>query len=79
MNQEPRLDDRSARPIDRAAAAVRARSAVKPRIGLILGSGLGGLADTVDQAVALPIEIPAGRRQVEATQAGWSCRLEACR
>jgi purine-nucleoside phosphorylase len=34
--------------IDQAASAVRARSKVKPRVGLILGSGLGGLSDAVD-------------------------------
>lgn len=34
--------------IDQAAAAVRARTAQKPKIGLILGSGLGGLADEVE-------------------------------
>lgn len=35
--------------IDQAAAAVQARTAQKPKIGLILGSGLGGLADEVEQ------------------------------
>jgi purine-nucleoside phosphorylase len=45
--------------IDRAAAAVRARSKVQPRVGLILGSGLGGLAEAVDEAVAIRYqEIP---------------------
>ena len=34
--------------IDQAVAAVRARTAQKPKIGLILGSGLGGLADEVE-------------------------------
>jgi len=36
--------------IDQAADAVRARLTHQPRIGLILGSGLGELADEVEQA-----------------------------
>lgn len=40
--------------IDRAAAAVRTRTTLTPRIGLILGSGLGGLADAVADPVVLP-------------------------
>ncbi len=35
--------------IDQAAAAVRTKTNQKPRVGLILGSGLGGLADLVEQ------------------------------
>ena len=35
-------------------AAVRARSPLIPRIGLVLGSGLGGLADLVTEPVAIP-------------------------
>ncbi len=34
-------------------AAVRERSALVPRFGLILGSGLGGLADAISDAVAI--------------------------
>lgn len=42
-----------------AAAAVRSRTALVPRIGLILGSGLGDLADQVTDAVRIPYgEIP---------------------
>jgi purine-nucleoside phosphorylase len=45
--------------IDQAASAVRARSKVQPRVGLILGSGLGGLAGAVDGASAIGYhEIP---------------------
>jgi purine-nucleoside phosphorylase len=40
--------------IEKAAAAVRSRSKVEPRVGLILGSGLGGLADAVDGASGIP-------------------------
>ncbi|HEX6511852.1 MAG TPA: purine-nucleoside phosphorylase [Chloroflexota bacterium] len=42
-----------------AAAAVRRRCPVQPEIGLILGSGLGGLADRIEGAVAVDyIDIP---------------------
>jgi purine-nucleoside phosphorylase len=35
-------------------AAVRARSDLVPRLGIVLGSGLGGLADAIRDAVAIP-------------------------
>lgn len=45
--------------IDEAGGAVRNRTSHRPRIGLILGSGLGGLADLVEQADHIPYpEIP---------------------
>jgi len=45
--------------IDEAVAAVRAQSDVRPRVGVVLGSGLGGFADAVEDAVELPYaEIP---------------------
>ena len=37
-------------------AAVRARSDLVPRVGMILGSGLGDLADALEQPVAIPFE-----------------------
>ncbi len=37
-----------------AAQAVRGRSAVLPKVGLILGSGLGGYADGFAKSVAIP-------------------------
>lgn len=40
--------------IDQAAEAVRARTSYKPRIGLILGSGLNALADSVQKADFIP-------------------------
>ena len=56
---------RPVRPIDqpgRIAAlveAVRARTDVVPEVGIVLGSGLGGLADDLEDAVAIPfIELP---------------------
>jgi purine-nucleoside phosphorylase len=48
------------RPIDQPArlgaleAAVRARTTIVPEVGIILGSGLGGLADELADAVAIP-------------------------
>lgn len=36
--------------IDQAVEAVRQRTAQQPKVGLILGSGLGGLADLVERA-----------------------------
>jgi purine-nucleoside phosphorylase len=40
--------------IDRLEAAVRARSDLRPRVGIVLGSGLGGLADELADPVAIP-------------------------
>lgn len=40
--------------IDEAAEAVRSRTSYKPRIGLILGSGLNALADSVQKADLIP-------------------------
>jgi len=40
-------------------AAVRRRSDIVPRLGIVLGSGLGDLADTLDEPVAVPFaELP---------------------
>ena len=45
--------------IDRAASAIRSRAALEPRVGMILGSGLGGLADSIADAAVVPYaEIP---------------------
>jgi purine-nucleoside phosphorylase len=40
--------------IDKAAEAIRERIDIHPRIGLILGSGLGSLAESVKDGVKLP-------------------------
>jgi purine-nucleoside phosphorylase len=40
--------------IEQARAAIAARIAAPPRVGLILGSGLGSLADELEQAVIVP-------------------------
>jgi purine-nucleoside phosphorylase len=48
------------RPIDQPArlaaleVAVRARSSLVPEVGIVLGSGLGGLADALTDTVAIP-------------------------
>jgi purine-nucleoside phosphorylase len=45
--------------LDALEAAVRARSDLVPEVGIVLGSGLGGLADQLDDAVAIPFaELP---------------------
>ena len=40
--------------MEESAAAVRARTRYQPRVGLILGSGLGGLADALEGADVIP-------------------------
>jgi purine-nucleoside phosphorylase len=64
MPLQPRSVDPAApiAPADQPArlaalvAAVRARSAIVPDIGIVLGSGLGGLADDLEDAVAIPFD-----------------------
>jgi purine-nucleoside phosphorylase len=54
-----------------AAAAVRSRTALVPRIGLTLGSGLGGVVDAIEQATVLPTsELPHWPRSTVAGHAG---------
>ncbi|MBF8290772.1 MAG: Purine nucleoside phosphorylase [Chloroflexi bacterium] len=40
--------------LDALLAAVRARSPLVPEVGIVLGSGLGGLADDLEDPVAIP-------------------------
>jgi purine-nucleoside phosphorylase len=40
--------------IDQAADAIRARTSLRPRVGLILGSGLNSLAESVQNPVVIP-------------------------
>lgn len=40
--------------MEEARAAIAARADVRPRVGLILGSGLGDLADQIENAVRIP-------------------------
>lgn len=45
--------------IDEIANVIRSRSSYRPRVGLILGSGLGALAANVEQAKVIPFgELP---------------------
>ncbi len=54
MPARPPTDYRAG--LDEAVAAIRARLAAQPRLGLILGSGLGAFADTLDDPVRVPYE-----------------------
>lgn len=63
--------------IDEAAAAIHraarglAAGAVTAKVGVILGSGLGGLADRIDDAVAIPYaDLPHFPRSTAAGHAG---------
>lgn len=40
--------------IDRAADSIRDQITIKPRVAMILGSGLGSLAEAINQAVTIP-------------------------
>lgn len=40
--------------LDEAVARIRQETAIEPRVGVILGSGLGGLADALDDRVEIP-------------------------
>lgn len=42
--------------LDALEAVVRTRSSIVPEIGIVLGSGLGGLADDLEESVAIPFE-----------------------
>ncbi len=45
--------------IEAAAGLIQARCSLRPRVGLVLGSGLGGMADSVEDPVSVPFaEIP---------------------
>jgi purine-nucleoside phosphorylase len=40
--------------INAAVAAIRERTALEPRVGVVLGSGLGGLADRIEDGLVIP-------------------------
>ncbi|HST62471.1 MAG TPA: purine-nucleoside phosphorylase [Longimicrobium sp.] len=42
--------------IDAAVQAIRGRSTLQPRIGIILGTGLGGLAERIQTETSIPYE-----------------------
>ncbi len=57
--------------VSEAVAAVRARTAVTPRVGLTLGSGLGGAVSAIESAEAIPTaEIPHWPRSTVQGHAG---------
>ncbi len=48
--------------IDEAVAFVRSRTALQPRVGVILGSGLGDVVDSIDVETAIPYgDIPGAK------------------
>ncbi len=54
-----------------AAQFVLAKTSLRPRVGLVLGSGLGGFADSLSEAVRVPYaEIPAFPRSTAIGHAG---------
>ena len=48
------MGDKKMADYDLALQAVRARTDFKPRIGIVLGSGLGGLADDIEVVTRIP-------------------------
>ena len=66
--------------IQEAAAAIRAQWAGTPAVGIILGTGLGGLAEEIQAEAVLPYEddpaLPALHR-AERTRGGWSAARSA--
>jgi purine-nucleoside phosphorylase len=56
---------------DAAAEPILSRTSLRPRIGLVLGSGLGGFADTLDESSRISYaEIPAFPRSTAIGHAG---------
>jgi len=54
-----------------AAQSVLQRTSLRPQIGLVLGSGLGGFADSLTDATRIPFaEIPAFPRSTAIGHAG---------
>lgn len=73
--------------IDRAVAVIRERTAIEPTIGLILGTGLGGLADDIAIEAAFPytaipgfpiptVETHAGRLLVGRLADAWVVAMQ---
>lgn len=61
----------SAEEINQAAEAIRAASASIPRVAIVLGTGLGGLADQLDDATAIAYaDLPHFPRSTVAGHAG---------
>ncbi|MCC8180836.1 MAG: purine-nucleoside phosphorylase [Planctomycetes bacterium] len=57
--------------IDAAAAAITGRAAIQPKVGIILGTGLGGVARAIENAVTIPYgNIPGFSESTVASHAG---------
>jgi purine-nucleoside phosphorylase len=57
---------------ERAAAFIRERTPLQPKIAIVLGTGLGGFADRLADAIAIPYsEIPHFPRPTVEGHAGW--------
>jgi purine-nucleoside phosphorylase len=54
MDEQERLSFITVEDIESVVDVIHPLIAIKPRVGIILGSGLGGLADSVEQAVSIP-------------------------
>jgi purine-nucleoside phosphorylase len=68
---DPFDPDRDAAQIGEAVAAVRDRTDLVPELALVLGSGLGALADDVEDAVVIPTaDVPHYPRSTVAGHAG---------
>ena len=67
MTAAPALYDR----VQAAAEVVRKRTSLRPDVGIILGTGLGGLADEIDVEASIPYEqIPGFPLSTVETHAG---------
>jgi len=59
------------RRVEQAAAVIRSRSDIQPRLALVLGSGLGAFADELQEKVAVPYDqIPGFARSTVEGHAG---------
>ncbi|MFZ0953668.1 MAG: purine-nucleoside phosphorylase, partial [Candidatus Sulfotelmatobacter sp.] len=59
------------RSAESAAQVILGKTSLRPRIGLVLGSGLGGFADSLSDATRIPYaEIPAFPRSTAIGHAG---------
>ena len=69
---EPDLPTRDLGDREReTVTAIRARTALVPRVGITLGSGLGGVIDAIDREVLIPTsELPHWPRSTVSGHAG---------
>ncbi len=73
--------------LEAAVARIREASALEPRVGVILGSGLGGLADELDDRVEIPysgdpwlagVDGSRARRRPRARDRSTACPSRSC-